>query len=259
LHFRHIGWHPIAYWIGRPVSLCLKNPDGTLAASMLISPDRLGIAWLHLFAVSDPHNLPAAWEALWKEANTILAGMHLSSVWVMTTHDWLIHLLFQSGFSEHSRVIALGRPAAREQPSGGESAALAPMTAADLTGVKRLDHRAFQPPWRMDSDALRATFDCSLLAFVHRSGDRPDGYLMAAAAPQGMHISRIAVHPGLQRRGIGRALLIRLLNESCLLGARRITVNTQIENQSSRRLYRAMGFSETGETYPVFRCRLPSV
>jgi ribosomal protein S18 acetylase RimI-like enzyme len=225
---------------------------------MLISPDRLGIAWLHLFAVSDPHSLSDSWDALWTEASTLLAGMHLSSVWVMTTHEWLIRLLVQSGFSEHDRVIAFGRPASRAQPGGGEAAALAPMTAADLAGVKRLDHAAFQPPWRLDSDALRATFDRSLLAFVHRSGDRLTGYLMSAAAPQGMHITRIAVHPDLQRRGIGRALLVRLLNESCILGARRITVNTQIENQSSRRLYRAMEFSETGETYPVFRCCLPS-
>jgi ribosomal-protein-alanine N-acetyltransferase len=236
----------------------LKKPDGTFSASILISPDQLGVAWLHLFAVSVPQGLPAAWDLLWKEAQTILTGMHLTSVWVMTTHGWLIHLLYHSGFSECGRVIALGRPAGLAQPAQREAGSIAPMAAADLADIERLDHDAFQPPWRMDSDALRATFERSLLSFVHRSGEHLSGYLMTAAAPQGLHITRIAVHPELQRQGIGRALLARLLNESHPLGARRITVNTQIENQRSRQLYHAMEFFETGETYPVFRFDLPA-
>ena len=112
---------------------------------------------------------------------------------------------------------------------------------------------AFGTPWQMDSDALKATLERSLLAVVLRAENRIAGYLMASAAPQGMHITRIAVDPEFQRKGIGRALLIHLLTYGRRRGALRITVNTQHDNPRSRRLYRSMGFSEMGESYPVFR------
>ncbi len=252
-HFHHIGWHPLAYWIGRPVSCCLRAPDGKPAAAILVSPDGLGVAWLHLFAASDPPGYRPAWLDLWAEAKRQFAENPPASVWAMTTQAWLIDLLLESGFSGHGRVIAFSRHAFGARPSGPEEASIAPMAEADLPPVEQLDHRTFSTPWQMDSDALRTTLERSLLAAVHRTGNRITGYLMASDAPQGLHITRIAVDPEFQRRGIGRALLIHLLRFGQRRGALRITVNTQHDNPRSLRLYRSMGFSEFGESYPVFR------
>jgi ribosomal-protein-alanine N-acetyltransferase len=252
-HFRHIGWHPLAFWIGRPVSLCLRAPDGKPAAAILASPDRLGVVWLHLFAASTPPGHRAAWLDLWNETKNQLAEISLTAVWAMTTQAWLIELLLESGFSGHGRVIAFSRNTHGAIPGETDNAPIVPMTEADLQPVERLDHLAFGTPWQMDSDALKATLERSLLAVVLRMENRIAGYLMASAAPQGMHITRIAVDPELQRRGIGRALLIHLLNYGRRRGAPRITVNTQHDNPRSRQLYRSMGFSEIGESYPVFR------
>ncbi len=257
-HFRHIGWHPLAFWLGRPVSCCLRAPDGKPAAAILASPDRLGVAWLHLFAASDPPGHRTAWLELWADAKKQFADISLTSVWAMTTEAWLIDLLMKSGFSGHGRVIAFSRQAFGAFPEYTDNVSIAPMTEADLMPVEQLDHLAFGAPWQMDSDALKATLERSLLAIVHRTGNRTTGYLMASAAPQGMHITRIAVDPEFQRKGIGRALLIRLLKYGQRRGAPRITVNTQHDNPRSRRLYRSMGFSEIGESYPVFRWNFPS-
>jgi len=184
--------------------------------------------------------------------------MGLPAVWAMTTQPWLMDMLQESGFSGCGRVVAFSRQAHQTFPEGEDGISVVEMREADLSPVEQLDHLAFLPPWQIDSDALRVTFERSMLAIVHRSEDRVTGYLMAGAAPQGLHITRIAVHPEYQRKGIGRGLLIRLLDFGRRRGALRFTVNTQHDNHRSRKLYRSLGFYELGESYPVFRFDLPS-
>jgi ribosomal-protein-alanine N-acetyltransferase len=250
--FHHIEWQPMEYWIGRPASLGLRHADGTLAAAILVSPDLLGVTWLHLFAALKPPGVESAWRKVWPEARKILHDRRQPSVWTMTTLSWLIDLLRNDGFVEHGRVIAFSRTAARPPPPRGPVAIPALMSKSDLPSVERLDHAAFAPPWQMDCEALRATFDRSLVSVVHRTEDRIDGYLMASTAPHGIHITRVAVHPDHQGKGIGRALILHLLDVGRRRGAPRVTVNTQKENLRSRELYRSLGFAETGESYPVF-------
>ena len=255
--FRHIGWHPVAYWIGRPASICLKEPDGTTVASLLASPDRLRVAWLHLFAAGNPPGARAAWDLLWPTAERILTGMGLPSVWAMTTQEWLIGLLKGSGFVDHGRVVAYSQQPSRMRSEGGRTASVGLLSESDLPEVERLDHAAFAPPWQMDAEALRATWERSVLATLLRLEGRIAGYLMAVATPQGVHLTRLAVHPDQQNMGIGRALIFHLLNHFHRLGAPRITVNTQIENRRSQRLYSSLGFREMEESYPVLRIDLP--
>ncbi len=255
--FHHVGWHPVAYWIGRPVSIQSKKPDGSPAAALLASPDRLRVVWLHLFAAADPPGARAGWDSLWPQARTSLAGMGLSSVWVMTTQEWLIDLLKGSNFLECSRVVAYSKRPSRIRTERGRMASVVTLQESDLPFIEQLDHAAFEPPWQMDSDALRETLRRSILATVLRLEERIAGYLMATPTPQGVHLTRLAVHPKEQNKGIGRALITHLLNHFLRQGAPRITVNTQIENRRSQRLYRWLGFSEMGESYPVFRFDLP--
>jgi ribosomal-protein-alanine N-acetyltransferase len=251
--FRHIGWHPVSFWVGRPVSLCLKKPDGSLSAALLASPDRLQVAWLHLFAAGNPPGARAAWNRLWPEAQAGLARLEVPCVWVMTTLDWMIDLIRESGFAETGRVVAYALRPSRLIPTGGDLGSLSPMQESDLPEIERLDQAAFSPPWQMDSEALRETRERSVWTAVLRREGEIAGYLMASRTPQGVHITRVAVHPREQNKGAGRLLLTRLLNVFCRQGAPRITVNTQIDNHRSRRLYRSLGFAETGESYPVFR------
>jgi ribosomal protein S18 acetylase RimI-like enzyme len=204
-------------------------------------------------AASIPPGVRAAWAELWPETERILSAMHISSVWAMTTYDWLIDRLAESGFTEQGRVIAYSRPASRPVAGPGDTSFVARMQASDLSDVERLDHAAFEAPWQMDSDALRETLRRSVLAVVYRMGRAIVGYLMAVPVPEGIHIARIAVRPDRQRRGIGQALVIHLLQFGRSAGAPRVTVNTQMENRQSQRLYASLDFSETGDSYPVFR------
>jgi ribosomal-protein-alanine N-acetyltransferase len=216
----------------------------------------LGIAWLHLFAADVPPGGPAAWALLWPEARKILSGMRLGSTWAMATQPWLLDLLRSSGFSESGAVIAYCQQPLKLRPVSELMQRIVPLREDDLPRVEALDRAAFAPPWQMDSDALRETLNRSLLAAVVPDRDRIAGYFMAVATPHGVHLTRLAVHPQDQNRGIGRALTTHLLNYFHRAGAPWITVNTQRENHRSRQLYQSMGFSEMQEVYPVLRADL---
>jgi ribosomal-protein-alanine N-acetyltransferase len=109
------------------------------------------------------------------------------------------------------------------------------MQESDLPEVERLDHAAFSPPWQMDSEALKETWKQSILATILRREGQIAGYLMASHTAHGVHLTRVAVHPREQNKGLGRILITHLLNSFHHQGAPRITVNTQIENRRSQR------------------------
>jgi ribosomal protein S18 acetylase RimI-like enzyme len=224
-----------------------------MAAALMASPDGLGTAWLHLFATDSPPGAPFAWSKLWPEAKKQLAGLPLSTVWAMTSQPWLLNLLKESGFSERGTVIAYCQQPLKLWLVPDTFEQISPLQEADLPAVERLDRSAFAPPWQMDSDALRETLNRSLLAAAYRSEERLAGYFMAVATTHGVHLTRLAVDPRDQSRGIGRALTTYLLNYFHRQSAPWITVNTQSDNRRSRRLYRSMGFSEMRDSYPVLR------
>jgi ribosomal-protein-alanine N-acetyltransferase len=214
------------------------------------------VAWIHLFAAGIPPGARSAWYRLWPHAAAALAGMGLSCVWAMTAESWLIDLLEGSGFGERGRVVAFAHRPSRIRTEGGPASAVAPLQESDLPAIERLDRAAFGPPWQMDPEALRETWSRSILATIVRREGRIAGYLMASPTPHGVHLTRLAVLPEEQSKGIGRALLSHLVNHFQSRGAPRITVNTQMENLRSQQLYRSLGFSESGESYPVFRLDL---
>jgi ribosomal protein S18 acetylase RimI-like enzyme len=251
--YQHIGWHPVIHWLGRPVSLCLKKNNGALAASLLVCPDRLGVTWLQLFAAGAQPGAKSAWEILWPVALESLQTLFIDSVWVMTTQPWFTALLQGSGFRHAGNVVALAQPSSPHaiRPEGSDG--VESIQEGDFTGVEEVDHAAFGIPWQLDSDALRETVARAALATLYRSADRILGYQITIPTAQGVHLARLAVHPAHQRQGIGRRLTAHLLDFFHAHGAPRVTVNTQGDNPSSLRLYRALGFKLTGENYPVFR------
>jgi ribosomal protein S18 acetylase RimI-like enzyme len=74
-------------------------------------------------------------------------------------------------------------------------------------------------------------------------GRRGDGQLN----PELLHISMVFVHPAAQGRGVGRSLLLRLLDEATAHGYRRASVWTCLDNAPARRLYASVGMAATGD------------
>jgi ribosomal protein S18 acetylase RimI-like enzyme len=107
-----------------------------------------------------------------------------------------------------------------------------------------VDHRAFPTFWRLDEDglheALHATPSARFrVATVHH---QVAGYAVTGRAGRRGYLQRLAVEPDVQRRGIGRALVVDSLRWMRRRGVADAVVNTQVANEGALALYLATGF-----------------
>ena len=56
------------------------------------------------------------------------------------------------------------------------------------------------------------------------------------------HITNIAIHPAFRRRGLGRRLLIHLLELAVEKGVSKATLEVRRSNEAAQRLYLGFGF-----------------
>jgi ribosomal-protein-alanine N-acetyltransferase len=59
-------------------------------------------------------------------------------------------------------------------------------------------------------------------------------------------VTTFGVHPDWRRQGIGRRLLLRLLELALELGASRMTLEVRVGNEPAKALYRGFGFTVAG-------------
>jgi ribosomal protein S18 acetylase RimI-like enzyme len=68
--------------------------------------------------------------------------------------------------------------------------------------------------------------------------------------PSLLHISMLFVRPAAQRNGIGRALLLHVVDVAATLGCQRMDVWTADANGAARKLYESVGMALTGRSEP---------
>jgi ribosomal protein S18 acetylase RimI-like enzyme len=78
------------------------------------------------------------------------------------------------------------------------------------------------------------------------------GYQLATHYYDEAHLARLAVLPQHQGQGVGAALIYDLIERFSRRGIYSITVNTQLTNIHSQRLYHRLGFERTGYDLPVW-------
>lgn len=154
-----------------------------------------------------------------------------------------------AGFSVHERLHLLARdlPPAPVAPVP-QGVVLRRGQAPDRASVLDVDHRAFEPFWRLDEtsldDAIRATPSARFR--VATSSPVPDapvlGYSVIGRASHRGYVQRLAVDPDHHRGGLGRALLADGLRWLERRRVRRVMVNTQERNDGALALYEREGF-----------------
>lgn len=115
----------------------------------------------------------------------------------------------------------------------------------DRDGVLALDHLAFEPFWRLDDagldEAIAATPHTRFRVAVGETGD-VIGYAITGRAGRRGYLQRLAVHPDVQRQGLGTVLVADALRWLRRWRADRAMVNTQLANERALSLYERAGF-----------------
>jgi ribosomal-protein-alanine N-acetyltransferase len=125
---------------------------------------------------------------------------------------------------------------------------LRPMTAADIDPVYELECRVYQiDPWSREQVASEiAGIPGTRYYVVAENEGRIIGYggLFSPSIGVEADIQTVTVVAELQGRGIGRALLMDLLDEAARRSAPAVLLEVRLGNDSAIRLYQSFGFVE---------------
>lgn len=248
---RHLDWRSPLEWLGAPFYWALEE-GGMITAALACPTEAAGIAWVRLFVYTARWSAEHAWSLLWSTARHEIAGAGGAKVAAIAIQPWFQDILASSGFENPQQIVMLEW---RYQPSAPQVASgirIRKMTEADLPAVEKTDAASFDPLWHNPADTLRRALGQALYATVAENEDGIIGYQLSTGGGQRAHLARLAVHPVVQGRGAGRALLNDLFTYLTHAGIPRLSVNTQSDNKVSLSLYQRMGFVRTGEQYPVY-------
>ena len=120
-------------------------------------------------------------------------------------------------------------------------------TSEDLASVAALESLCFTNPWTREMLEQQVRESDVARVYVLRN---PAGAIIAFCTcwviVDELHINTLAVDPVHRRAGLGRALMHGVMQEAVRAGCTRATLEVRASNTPARRLYAALGFSETG-------------
>lgn len=144
----------------------------------------------------------------------------------------------------------------RATPPGDEAVAavrLVKLTARHLRGAAAVDQAVSARPWPVALLA-RELEDPQQRCYLAALAERGDRWSRAAVVgfggvqqrPDSAHVTNLAVAPAWQGRGLGRRLLVALLDQVSARGWGPTTLEVRSANSAARRLYAGAGFHEAG-------------
>ena len=254
---RHLDWRAPLEWLGDKYYWTVEN--GTQITAALACPEETkGIAWVRLFVHSGVWSAESAWALLWNEAKQDIARMGGANVAAIVQHSWFKNILESAGFENRQNIVMLEWAYQPWASRGTNEVYVRRMIEADLPNVVTVDNAAFDPLWHNSHETLRRALEQSLFAMVAEDDRGVIGYQITTGSSSRAHLARLAVHPSAQGRGVGSIILSDLFTKLVQSGYRKLSVNTQSDNETSLKLYGKMGFTRTGEAYPVYTFNVPA-
>ncbi len=124
------------------------------------------------------------------------------------------------------------------------------MRMRDIPGVHEVERLSFATPWPAYAFEQELTGNRLARYVVARAGSGPMERVVGFAGVWLMvdeaHITTFGVHPDWRRQGVGRRLMVRLLELADDLRARRMTLEVRAGNLAAQALYRGFGFEVAG-------------
>ena len=119
-----------------------------------------------------------------------------------------------------------------------------PMRAPDVGDVVAIEHASYQFPWSegIFRDCLRVGYICR----VATVGRVLMGYGVMSTGAGEAHILNVCVGESFRCRGLGRHLMLALIERAAAVGVREAFLEVRPSNTAAIRLYLSMGFVQLG-------------
>jgi ribosomal protein S18 acetylase RimI-like enzyme len=269
----HADWHYPADWLGsstfvvipesasrqtrRTFSSRLFGEHESLAGCLSIAADPEPAAWVRIAAIADMARGPELMALMLSAIAAPLRETNVSQIAWLLVEQWPEMWLPDLGFEKINEVVTYRKLETDSprivQPEGVE---IHPVRSSDLAALAEIESRAFEPLWRHSEWSLSLARQQAISFDVAWFGETPVGFQFSTPTLQGAHLSRITIDPAVQNRGVGSAVLVHALKGYAQKGISMITLNTQLDNVVSQRLYEKFGFQRSGESFPVYSLSL---
>jgi [ribosomal protein S18]-alanine N-acetyltransferase len=123
---------------------------------------------------------------------------------------------------------------------------ISPMRPDDLDEVVTIERASFGMPWSRGAFLYEIEQNRVARCWVLRDDDRVAAYLCLWEIGDELHVTNIAVHPGMRRRGLARRLLGAILEDGRARRLRAVTLEVRPTNDEARTLYESFGFRVVG-------------
>ena len=120
------------------------------------------------------------------------------------------------------------------------------MRSDDLDEVVTIERGSFGMPWSRGAFLYEIEQNRVARCWVLRDDDRVAAYLCLWEIGDELHVTNIAVHPALRRRGLARRLLGAILDDGRTRRLRAVTLEVRPTNDEARTLYESFGFRVVG-------------
>lgn len=122
---------------------------------------------------------------------------------------------------------------------------ICPLTPQWVDQVCILEEEAFSMPWHRESflEMIENPSACYLVALIGEQVVASCGLREIVGEGE---ITNVVTAPDFRQKGIGKRLLLRLLEEGAARGISAFTLEVRCSNQAAIRLYHSLGFKEEG-------------
>jgi ribosomal-protein-alanine N-acetyltransferase len=114
------------------------------------------------------------------------------------------------------------------------------MIRRDMPSVLAIESQSFEYSWTED-DFIRCLRQRNCIGMVAEVGDDVAGFMVYELHQKSMKLLNFAVHPSYRRRGVGRALVQKLIGY-CGQQRKRIFFEVRETNLQAQLFFRAFGF-----------------
>ncbi len=131
----------------------------------------------------------------------------------------------------------------KRRSEAGEQRLVRRLAYSDLPAVASIERRSFPAPWSLAMFVLELSKP-SGICLAATEGERLVGYAICARYDRVWHLMNVAVEPELRRRGVGRLLVERVIEES---GRElQFTLEVRVSNREAIAMYERLGFRSAG-------------
>jgi ribosomal-protein-alanine N-acetyltransferase len=247
-----LDWYEVDAWIQQPSARVWTIWRGARLVGVLgVSETIDGAAWLRLAIIRAEVETDDLLHHAWTNIMPVLRAAGTEQVAVLVGEEWWLPHFGTLGFALYDEVVTLRRASMLLPSPGQASIHVRSVLTPDMPAILALDQAAFVAPWHMSGADLRQAERLCASGSVALVDGKVAGFQFSTFYFDGAHLARLAVHPDYQGRGVGHALMTDLILRMSRRSIYHFTVNTQLTNTTSQRLYHRFCFERTGYDLPV--------